>query len=221
MPRVWESMSSPVILRTDRSDTQRLAKPCTLAARPWGPSPSRALWRELRRTRLPGRSSTRSTWGARAEGVDEPLGVFRADRSRGSNEGPVLEAAFAAPLVGRDREARSTAGCLELGQAGIGRTVVISSGEPGVGESRLLATLRERVESDELRWLELRCTQLAVNTAFRPIADMVRRTTGLPSTATRTSSDAGYDVMPEALGEAGAPDRGPTPVCLAGLRPRK
>ena len=36
------------------------------------------------------------------KGVDEPLGVFRADRSRGSNEGPVLEwGSLAAPLVGQ------------------------------------------------------------------------------------------------------------------------
>ena len=80
---------------------------------------------------------------------------------------------------------------------------MVMSGEPGVGKSRLLATLREQVESDELRWLELRCTQLAVNTAFRPIADMVRRTTGIPVDSDPDEQRRRLrDVMPEALGEA-------------------
>ena len=125
------------------------------------------------------------------KGVDEPLGVFRADRSRGSNEGPVLEAAFAAPLVGRDRELDQLLVAWNGAKQGIGRTVVMS-GEPGVGKSRLLATLREQVEAMNSAGWSCAAPSLP---STRP---SVRSPTwsgeqqAYPSTATRTSSDAGF-----------------------------
>ena len=194
----------PVILRTDRSDTPAFGETLHVAARLGAFAEPGTVAMSSAAHSIAGAEFHTEYLGEPAlKGVDEPLGVFRADRSRGSNEGPVLEAAFAAPLVGRDRELDQLLVAWNGAKQGIGRTVVMS-GEPGVGKSRLLATLREQVESDELRWLELRCTQLAVNTAFRPIADMVRRTTGIPVDSDPDEQRRRLrDVMPEALGEAG------------------
>ena len=61
---------------------------------------------------------------------------------------------------------------------GRGRTVVIT-GEPGVGKSRLLASLRETLSDEPHRWLALRCSPLRVNTAFHPVAGMMRATVGI------------------------------------------
>ena len=52
-------------------------------------------------------------------------------------------------------------------RGGLGRTVVIS-GEPGVGKSRLLASLQEALASEPHRWLALRCSPLRIEHGLPP-----------------------------------------------------
>ena len=81
-------------------------------------------------------------------------------------------------MVGRDDELSRLTEAWRDVRAGRGRTVVIG-GEPGVGKSRLLACFRATLEGQPHRWLALRCSPLRINTAFHPVAEMVRTSAGI------------------------------------------
>jgi AAA ATPase domain len=54
--------------------------------------------------------------------------------------------------------------------------VVLLSGEPGIGKSRILSTLRERLDSQGVQALRFQCSPYYVNSAFWPIIESFERT---------------------------------------------
>jgi tetratricopeptide (TPR) repeat protein len=53
--------------------------------------------------------------------------------------------------------------------------VVVLSGEPGIGKSRILSTLRERLEAQGVQALRFQCSPYYVNSAFWPVIDNFER----------------------------------------------
>ena len=78
------------------------------------------------------------------------------------------------PLVGREQEVGLLVNLWEQAKSGEGQ-VVLLSGEPGVGKSRLLQVLTERLTDEIYARVECRCSPFYQNTALYPIIEHVQR----------------------------------------------
>jgi class 3 adenylate cyclase len=81
------------------------------------------------------------------------------------------------PLVGRDREIRQLEDCFDRACDGSGQ-VVFLVGEPGIGKSRLVHELRQRL-GERAGWSEGRCLSFGRSIAFYPLVDLLRREFGI------------------------------------------
>ncbi len=108
------------------------------------------------------------------KGVREPVHVHQALRSTGVRSRlDVVSADDRTPLVGRDEELGQLLGRWERVQDGLGQVVVVS-GEAGVGKSRLVQSLHERLVETPHTWLECGGSSFARDSAFHPIIELVR-----------------------------------------------
>jgi class 3 adenylate cyclase len=78
------------------------------------------------------------------------------------------------PMVGREQELGLLKERWQLAQDGEGQ-VVLLSGEPGIGKSRILSALRERLEGQGAQTLRYQCSPYYINSAFWPIIDNLDR----------------------------------------------
>jgi hypothetical protein len=77
-------------------------------------------------------------------------------------------------FVGREHELGLFIERWKLAQDGEGQ-VMLLSGEPGIGKSRILSELRGRLEEQRATSLRLHCSPYYVNSAFYPIIDNFER----------------------------------------------
>jgi len=81
------------------------------------------------------------------------------------------------PFVGRERELRVLLDAFERARGGHGQ-VVFLVGEAGMGKSRLLAVLRQRI-AGEAGWQEGHCLSFGRAMTFHPLVDLLRRQLGI------------------------------------------
>lgn len=117
-------------------------------------------------------------------GVDRPVTLFRVERP--AADGSLFDAlapAELSPLVGRDHEISLLKDRWEQAQEGTGQ-VVLLVGEPGLGKSRLVHTLKEYVQGQEIDGeadapvIEWRCSPHYQNTGLHPAIDFYERALG-------------------------------------------
>jgi class 3 adenylate cyclase/predicted ATPase len=80
------------------------------------------------------------------------------------------------PLVGRKQELALLAQCWERVSDGMGQVVLVS-GDPGIGKSRLIYGFRTTV-TDEHSFLTCNCSPHSSNSAFLPIIELLHRLLG-------------------------------------------
>ncbi len=78
------------------------------------------------------------------------------------------------PLVGREQDLELLLERWQLARNGAGQ-VVLLGGEPGIGKSRILNALRERLEARDAQISRFQCSPYSVNSAFWPIIDNLER----------------------------------------------
>jgi class 3 adenylate cyclase len=82
------------------------------------------------------------------------------------------------PLVGREEELELLLRRWEQVRGGEGR-VVLLSGEPGIGKSRLAQAARERVQSETHSRLRYQCSPFHINSPLHPVIEQLERAAGI------------------------------------------
>src|SRR5262245_23239892 len=112
----------------------------------------------------------------RLKGVSAPLQVYRVMGKSNTQSRLEVEVSTGklTPLVGRTNEVGLILERWAAAQAGEGQ-VVLLSGEPGIGKSRLVQAVKEQVRPQGGTCLELRCSPYHRNSAFYPIITHLHR----------------------------------------------
>lgn len=112
--------------------------------------------------------------GARSlAGVPRTMGLFRVRGETGIVDR--LDAGSElTPFIGREHELSAL--LRKWGEARSGNMrVVLLHGEPGIGKSRLVRALRERLRGSPHTRVELRCSQIDENSALHPLIEHMQR----------------------------------------------
>ena len=120
-----------------------------------------------------------------------------------------LHASGLTDLVGREEELELLLRRWSKAKTGEGQ-VVLLSGEPGIGKSRLTAALLERLATEPLTRLRYFCSPQRTDSAFFPIISQMDRAAGFTHDDT---SQAKLDKLDDVLAQNSYPTRGCSTVC--------
>ena len=114
-------------------------------------------------------------------GRERPVEAWRLLRAR-----PRRAKSEPAGLVGRERERELLRSAADALRAGAGQ-VVLLSGEPGIGKTRLLEWLRDQLGADAT-WLEGNCASYGGQPLYEPLAEALRGWAGVDDVSGRSAT---------------------------------
>lgn len=104
-----------------------------------------------------------------------PVPVYRVLHESGARSRlEAIGASGLTPLVGREVEVERLLERWARAKAGQGQ-VVLLAGEAGIGKSRLVWTLAERLADEPLAWLECRGSPYTQNSALHPVIELLEQ----------------------------------------------
>ena len=129
---------------------------------------------------LVGRLFDYADLGAHAiKGFQEPIQVSRVlGPSTVTDRFAALRSGQLSPLVGREHEIALLLERWEQARQGEGHVVMLS-GEPGIGKSRVVQALCERLENRSHGLLRYQCLPYYRHSAFQPVIEEIDRTAGI------------------------------------------
>jgi class 3 adenylate cyclase/predicted ATPase len=139
------------------------------------------------------------------DGFDEPVRAWRVlGPSRTGDRFEALHAERLTPLVGREEEVGLLLGRWRLAKDGDGQ-VVLLGGEPGVGKSRLVLALRERLRGERHACFRYQCSPHHTNSALYPVIEQLEQTAGFERNDTADEKRSKIEVLlGEGTGNVGA-----------------
>jgi class 3 adenylate cyclase/tetratricopeptide (TPR) repeat protein/nucleoside-triphosphatase THEP1 len=147
-----------------------------------------------------GRFDTQPLGPMELKGVDAPIEVYRAIGRRDPARRARALRSTSLPFIGRDAELqrvldlwdrapaahRNDEGAGEPGQA----SLVLISGEPGIGKSRLASTVVRRVVEAGARVFEVYCSSYSVTSTLYPVRTAIERYANMSSDGTSAERSA-------------------------------
>ena len=111
----------------------------------------------------------------RLKGFAEPLAAWRVEgEGRAEGRFEALHGEHLTPLVGREHELGILLERWAWAKDGDGQ-VVLLSGEPGIGKSRVIRALRERLGDEPYTPLSHYCSPYHTNSALHPVIGLLER----------------------------------------------
>jgi predicted ATPase/class 3 adenylate cyclase len=159
----------------DKRETLALGEAVNLAARLQEiAAPNQVVVSGVTRRLTQGFFLTEDLGTHQLKGILAGVAVHRVVRHTGIRSRLEAEpAAGLTPLVGRERELGLLMDRWEQVQEGRGQVVVLS-GEAGIGKSRLIQVLRQRLADSPHTWLECRCSPYTQDSALYPVIELVQ-----------------------------------------------
>lgn len=147
-------------------------------------TPSQVICTETTHRLFKGRFQCTDIGQRTISGIARPITLFQVQKLAPSESlFDALTPGGLSPLVGRDHEINLLKDRWEQAQEGMGQ-IVFLVGEPGLGKSRLVHTLKDHVlkhlvEGDaDAPVIEWRCAPQYQNTGFHPVIDFYERASG-------------------------------------------
>ncbi|MCZ6876045.1 MAG: AAA family ATPase, partial [bacterium] len=109
------------------------------------------------------------------EGTVAPVQIYQVlGLSDAQSRLDIVSSSGLTPFVGREAEISLLLERWSQVKEGMGQAVLLS-GEPGVGKSRLVQVLKERIAEDDYLQLECRCSPYYQHSALYPVIDLFNR----------------------------------------------
>ncbi|MBI3245802.1 MAG: DUF2791 family P-loop domain-containing protein [Deltaproteobacteria bacterium] len=155
-----------------RTEQLALGETPNVAARIQGLAEPNTLLISAATQRLVGSQFECQPFGAHlVKGIETPIAVYYV---QGERQYAVPSIGHTTPLVGREQEVGLLRERWEQVKEGRGQ-VVLLTGEPGIGKSRLTQTLTAHVEAEGSLALAAQCSPYHQNSAFSPLIDTMQR----------------------------------------------